>query len=471
MEALLWVASVKEDLGPVVDFFERVGGPANIQKVLEHSWLPALAVELASDEGVIDPQEGVGVARLPGFDGQLALLGIVDEGRALTAVAGKLVVGGADEEPKTGDGLRVFSGPFGTAAAFVDRGYLYLLLPEVNAGAEEIAKAVKRVRGAGLLGLQALPEFSAPLTALPNANFFVYAREERPVASAERAPLLQSVVAGLSVGVRSATLEGRVRTSRSLARTAAPTAMFTRAMEGPVGALKLSFPPEELATLAASETDGRKAGLMLRLEAAGVDADAALRALTGEIGALAWFDAEGFLRNLVTGTGKPEWRGVVHLIAGLSSRDPLEPVGRALLGEPAHAPFADDRNALLWQQRLSVATVTVALTPKALMLRSGDGSGPRTNVDLEKELSSRFHGAFGPGHSSLLLDVGRLKAELDAPRMIPGLDATKQVTVQGFSSAFLDQLTPIDTLVLDFVPEGDGGRLWGQLNLRSPAER
>ena len=100
------------------------------------------------------------------------------------------------------------------------------------------------------------------------------------------------------------------------------------------------------------------------------------------------------------------------------------------------------------------------------MLRSGEGSGPRTNVDLEKSFGERFHGAFGPGHSSLLIDLGRLKTELDTLRAILGVDATKVVTVQGFTSAFLDQLTPIDHLVLDFAPDATGGVLWGTIMLK-----
>jgi hypothetical protein len=471
-EVLIWAPSVKEDVGPVVDFFERIAGPAYVQRTLELSWLPALAVELSSgDASVIDPQEGVGLLMLPGFEGQISVLGVLDGDKALTALTIRLAAGGADEEPKTPDGLKVFSAAWGSAAAFVDRGYLYLVQPDVNVGAQDVGKVAQRIRASPALGLQANPEFTQTLTGIPNANLFVYAREDRPQGNAGRAPLLQSVLAGLSVGTHSATLEGRVKTARPLTHLGAPTAMFTRAMEGPVGALKLSFPPGELAGLAAGSADGRKAGLLMRLEAAGVDTDAALRAFTGEIGALAWFDAEGFLKNLVSGTGKPEWRGVVHLIAPVSAREPVEPVGKVLLGEPLRAPFADDRNALLWQQRLAVALVTVALTPKALMVRSGEGSGPRTNVNLEKELTERFHGAFGPGHSSLLFDLGRLKTELDQPRVIPGLDATKVVTVQGFSSAFLDQLTPIQTLVLDFAPDAQGGRLWGSLMLKAPVSK
>jgi hypothetical protein len=464
-EALIWTPSLKEDLGPVVDFLERVAGPGNLQRVFEESWLPALAIELSSGDGsVLDPQEGLGMMMLPGFNGRVVLLGVVDGDRALAALSARLLAGGAEEGPKNADGLRVFGGPWGNAIAFVDRGYLYLVLPEVSVTETEVAGVVNRLRGSALLGLQEYAPFTESLSELPNGNLFIYAREDRPSAKDARAPLIESVIAGLSVGTRSATLEGRVRTSRPLAKTSAPTAMFSRAMDGPVAALKLSFPADELAGYVAAGDP--KAGLLQRLTAAGVDTDAALRAFTGEVGGLAWFDGEGFLKNLVTGTGKPEWRGVIHLIAGVTQREAIEPVARALLGDPTRAPFADDRNALLWQQRLSTAMITLALTPGSLMVRSGDGSGPRTNVDLAKELGDRFHGAFGPGHSSLLIDLGRLKSELAAPRVISGLDATRVVTVQGLTSAFFDQLTPIDHLVLDFAPDASGGRIWGSITLK-----
>ena len=243
--------------------------------------------------------------------------------------------------------------------------------------------------------------------------------------------------------------------------------MFARGAEGPVAALKISLPPDELAEfLLAPGSNGQKAGLLRRLDLGGIDTNAALKAFTGEVGALAWFDAEGFLKNLVNGSGKPDWRGVVHLIASIAAREPVEPLVTSLLGDAVRAPYADDRDALLWQRKLSTATATIALTPRALMIRSGDSSGPRTNVDLGKELSERFKGAFGPGHSSLMIDLKRLKQELDTPRIIPGLDPSKVVTVQGFSSAFLDQLTPIDHVVLDFQPEGNGGKLWGMITLK-----
>jgi hypothetical protein len=168
----------------------------------------------------------------------------------------------------------------------------------------------------------------------------------------------------------------------------------------------------------------------------------------------------------VGGTGKPDWRGVIQLIAGLNTRDPVAPLLSKALGEAVRAPYADDREALLWQWRLANATATIALTPKALMIRSGDGSGPRANADLAKELSARFKGAFGPGHTSVMFDMTRLKRELETPRDIPGLDTQKVVMSQGFTSAFLDQL-PIDYFVLDFEPAGNGGKLWGKITLKA----
>ncbi len=466
-ESLAWAPSLKEDLGPTVDFFEKVAGPTNTQKALEESWLPALAVELSLGDGtVVDPQEGVGLMQLPGFAGQVALLGVVDADRAMQALAQRLVASGAEEDPRTDDGLRIFSGAWGTAVAFADRGYLYLVLPEAESGPNEVLKVVQRIRGIGSLGLQAYAPFAESYATLANGNLCLFAHETRATIPGRRAPLVQSVVAGLRVGARSATVEGTLRTARPLARELVPPAIFARGAESPVAALKLSVPSDELADFLFSPgSNGQRPALLKRLTLQGVDTNAALESFTGELGALAWFDAEGFLRNLISGTGTPSWRGVVHLIAGIREREDVAPLVSALLGGPVRAPFADDRDALLWQRKVSKTTATIALTPKSLMVRSGETSGPRTNVDLGKDFGERFQGAFGPGHSSLMIDVGQLKRELDLPRIIKGLDPTKVVTVQGLSSAFLDQV-PIDTLVLDFVPQGNGGKIWGMVTLR-----
>lgn len=466
-EALVWAPSLKDDLGPTVDFLERVAGPGNVQRALEQNYLPALAVELSSGDGsVVDPQEGVGLLVLPGFEGQIALLGVVDGERAMAALAQKMLASGAEEDPKTEEGLRIFVAPWGSAVAFVERGYLYLVQPSPDTGAHEVLKVVQRLKANGALGLMAYAPFSESFASLAEGSLCLYAREARQGQQGGKPALIQSVVAGLQLGPRSATLEGKVRTSRPVSRNANPTAMFARAAEGPVAALKISLPPAELADVLLSRSnDGQRSALLRRLDATGIDTDAAVAAFTGEVGALAWFDAEGFLKNLISGTGKPEWRGVIHLISGLSGREPVEPVLTSLLGEAVRAPYADDRDALLWQRKFATATVTVALTPKSLMIRSGDGSGARTNADLAEELTQRFKGAFGPGHSSFMVDLGRLRQELEQPRNIAGVDATKVVTVQGLSSAFLDQL-PIDSLVLDFLPEGNGGRLWGMITLK-----
>lgn len=465
-EALVWAPSLKDDLGPTVDFLERVAGPGNAQRALEQTWLPALAVELSSGDGsVVDPLEGVGVLMLPGFDGQIALLGVVDGDKAMAALAQKLIAGGAEEDPKTDDGLRLFVAGWGNAVAFVDRGYLYLVLPDPEAGAHEVLKIAERIRASPTLGLTAYAPFTEASTALAEGSLCVWAREARMVPRGSKPALIQSMMGNLHLGSRSATFEAKVRTARPVPRNPNAAQMFARAAEGPVAALKVSLPPAELSDVLLSPPGtGGKPNILRRLEATGVDTTAAVEAFTGEIGALAWFDAEGFLRNVVSG-GKPEWRGVLHLIAGIHARDPIAPMLSVLLGDAVHAPYADDRDALLWQRKLSASTVTVALTPKALMIRSGDGSGPRTNADLAQELTERFKGAFGPGHTSFMVDVARLRKELEQPRMIPGLDATKVVMAQGLSAAFLEGL-PIETLVVDFEPDGMGGRLWGMVTLK-----
>ncbi|MBX7102070.1 MAG: hypothetical protein K1X89_30425, partial [Myxococcaceae bacterium] len=90
----------------------------------------------------------------------------------------------------------------------------------------------------------------------------------------------------------------------------------------------------------------------------------------------------------------------------------------------------------------------------------------RPEAPLAAELQARFQGAFGPGHTSAFVDVGQLLAELEQPRQIPGLDAARLVTVQGFTMAFAQQLTSVGTAFLDLEPKGRRIAVRGALTLR-----
>ncbi len=83
-------------------------------------------------------------------------------------------------------------------------------------------------------------------------------------------------------------------------------------------------------------------------------------------------------------------------------------------------------------------------------------------------LRERFgSNAFGASHLSLMVDMGRLRAEMDAPSQVPGVPAGQLAAAKAFGGAFLDQLTPFEHAFLDFAPEEGGVRLKGRIVLRA----
>lgn len=467
-QSLLWVPSLKEDLAPTVDFFERVAGPARVQQWLEELWLPALAVELGSGgDAIVDPLEGLGVLRMPGFEGAIALVGITEPGAGFKALAQRLKDRGHEEEPTAMPGVSIFLSATQTLAVFEDRGYLYAVVPELPAGGAELLLVVNQLRGSHGPGLEDVAGFKTLREKVQGRRVQFWAQDGTP---GPHKPLFDRTWLSLDFERDMATLTGHVRATRPIPSVKHRPALLENAPQDPVAALQLVMPPAELHRLLKQRRADGRSVFFGPFEARGVDTDRGIESLTGELAAAAWFDAEGFLKNLAEG-GATEPRGVLQLVAAISERQALANVLSAMLGKtPNIAPYATDDDAMLWHRMVGGSRVTFALTSKALLVRGGDGSGLRANQKLADGWAKKFNGAFGVGHSSLLLDVGQLKRELDEPRQIPGVDATRVVTVQGFASAFLDQV-PIDVLVLDAVVDGQGLQLWGRMTLRQRLAR
>src|SRR5205823_971202 len=114
-----------------VDFIEKLVGAETAQRWLDDSPLPELAMELSAGEHqVIDPEKGLGLFTLPKFDGVVALMGVIDDERALAVVVEQLEKRGgfATSQPKGAMRVRSESGK--EMLLFTDRGYLYVALPD-----------------------------------------------------------------------------------------------------------------------------------------------------------------------------------------------------------------------------------------------------------------------------------------------------------------------------------------------------
>lgn len=465
-EALLYSPSAGEDFVAVVDFLERLVGAASAQRYLDTSVLPALAVDATAASGsLVDPAEGVGLFLLPGFEGQVALLGVVDEDKALAEIEARLNERGRVAHAE--GGVVVAQLPEGDGmAAFVDRGYAYVALAPVGADPTSV---VPRIRGASAAGLLGQPALSAhPVEG--QLRLYVTAGESAPSESSPSTLSINALVLGVTVRGSRARFAGDVAATAALWPVASdPVALLAKGPAGPVAALAMSLPPNLLATVLAGQSDSpRRERYRQLLKNAGVDLDALLRALSGAVGALAYFDAEAFLRNLVEGTQRPDLRGAVLVDVGLTDAKAVEAslqrVMQALLPLPTNKEIVKGRT--VYSTRIATQDVRAFVDERALRVAAGSSTASRPTVDLAADLSERFEGAFAKGHASLLVDLGRLRAELTEPRTIAGLDPTRVVTVQGFASAFVDQLTPIDHVLLDMVPTPTGAAVTGELVLK-----
>jgi hypothetical protein len=452
--SVLFAPALGPPLSEAVDFLERTIGAAQLQKWLDETIIPQLAIDAASGGGSgIDPTEGVGVFTLEGVDGRIALVGVDDDEKALASLTARLQERGADVAERTLDGITVATLPDATpVVAFVDRGYLYAVWPTSPLDA---ARAVGLVRaseaGSEKFGT-ALPEGQLAFRFSPGAGESDWAWAQ----------------GGLRVHGDTATLKGRVAGKKPLWEGKARVPLVTQAPAGPIFVASLGVSPDVLASFALGAKGGeRRARLAATLKEEGIDLEKGLSSFTGEAGGLVYFDAEEFLRNLVVGSQKPEPRGAIVFEAGLKDPGPVVTLMRKMVGWLAPSSNETGTAPLLtWTGRWLEASMVLTLAQKSARLTGGTGTAGRPQVDLAASLAGRFNGAFSPGHVSLLLDVGQLRRELQAPRLISGLDPARVVTVQGFASAFLDQLTPIETLVLDMWPDAHGAQLAGRVTLR-----
>jgi hypothetical protein len=104
--------------------------------------------------------------------------------------------------------------------------------------------------------------------------------------------------------------------------------------------------------------------------------------------------------------------------------------------------------------------VDVTVGPERLQLRAGVVAPSRRQSALRDALAARAGpGSFGPGHVSLVLDLGRLRDELRAPASVPGVADGRVEDVQHFAIRFIDQLTGARELALDLAPDPLGARL------------
>ncbi len=453
------VVRTLDELGPAVDFAERLTGPETAQKVLEALPVVAFALEQGSGGGSpVDPAEGLGAFFWSGSGVAVGFVGVGDEAPALAAFEAWLLARGWTRAP---GGLLRNAEVQREVEPFVDRGVLYAAV--WDEGGRE-GGVPERVRGSSALGLEADPRLADAVNELPSGGLAFLARPD-----ADTVDGASVVSAALKFSPLEARLWGRLAGTGPL--WAAPprgrARILSAAPEGAALALSVAVPPRRLATLLLGPEKGRRRDrARLEAERHGADLDAALGALDGSLDAVGYFDAEGFLRDTIGAEGRPQPRGTLLAEAGVTSAPPLAALidaGFAALGLPALR--AREKSLRLWRTAWAGQPVDVALTDEAVFLKGGTPLEGRPTADLRAALMARFDGAFGEGHASFFADVGQLRRDLMVPRQIAGLDARKVVTAQAVTLTFLDRLTRVDQVLLDLAPDERGARVQAWVRL------
>ncbi|MGE6762574.1 PKD domain-containing protein [Corallococcus interemptor] len=484
-QTVLYVPRLRGNVEGLVDFYERLVGRGNARRTLADTpLLPLLLRSLGGGPSEVDPEEGFGFFILPDFDGVVALLGVTDPRAALAAVARELRDAGHQVMPREDGSARVEPVDGGNAMLlFADRGYVYLAVPDspdapqpgetVKALAvaespdvERVRRKVEALSGPGLSENALLEELRGKVR---DGSVFLFSAPPVPEAEKEDMPV-RGFFGALAVQADQAELDGFLSSSRPLLGGARGPAsqLLGRAAVGPVAAAQLSVPPEELARLVfGSPGSPRRQRTLDRWRSQGLDAEPLLKALRGDVAMLVYFDAAAFFQSFIRDR-RPAPKGTVVMEAGLASEQPvLQLIQKQLQDNGLVFQKEAQGNTTRFRTRLLEQPVALTLTPERATLEAGEVLTRRETGDVGATLRTRFGAeAFGPGHLSLMVDMGRLRADLASVRSVPGVGSTELLASQVFVTAFLERFTPFEYGFLDFAPAEGGGRLQGRVVLR-----
>ncbi|XXF75917.1 PKD domain-containing protein [Myxococcaceae bacterium GXIMD 01537] len=484
----LYVPRLRGNVEPLVTFYSQLVGPENARLSLERAPLVPLVLRSLSEgagPGVVDPEEGLGFFALPAFDGVVGLLGVTEPEAALDAAVHEFESAGHEVTREADGQARIVTPEGSTVYLFSDRGYLYLAMPEEappesrveetlaeerpepSAGSRDVAVLRRAVEGYQGEGLRGVPLLESLRGKVAEGNVYFYSRPSGPDAPQG----VRGVLASLRAQGARADLDGFLAMEQALfgGKRGPDSALLDRAPLGPVAAALFSVPPEELAKLVfGAPGSEQRARAVERMRGRGLDAEALLGALRGDVVALAYFDAPAFYRNFLINK-RPDMRGTLLVNAGLTRAEPVV----AALSEwlrnfsGAEVERRDEGGVTRFRSTFMEQPAVLTVAPNQATLQLGEPLGSRPMGDVGAALRQRLGaGAFDEGHMSAMLDVGRLRSELEAPREVPGVPQAQLNAARAFGGAFLDQLTPLDHLAVDFTPEEGGGRLTGRAVLR-----
>jgi hypothetical protein len=474
----IYVPQLRGAVEPLVDFHERLVGPDMARRQIEEApFLPMVLQSVRGNATAVDPEEGFGLFSVPGFEGSVALLGVTDGQAALDAVVKEFEAGGNAVQRREDGSVVIGLNQEEPLTAFLDRGYLYLAMPDkeepkegepVNAqatapDAEGLRKHIAGFSGPGLSESPLLTRLKGKV-----AEGHVYLFTRFPEKQEGGFP---GFFSSLRVTEGRAELDGFMAADKPVlqGKPGPVPELLQKAPEGPVATAMLSIPPDELASwIFGAPGSSRRAEALASWRQEGMDPEALIGAVRGDVTLLVYFDAPAFYRNFLVNK-RPEPRGSVLLEAGLTNSEPvLAALTKAFESGSMNVETVKEKGVTRFRTRAMDQPLVLTVAADRLSFQAGEALDARPRGNVATGLRERFGGeAFGPSHLSLMVDMGRLRAELEAPEQVPGVPPGQLSAAKAFGGAFLDQLTPFDHAFLDFAPEQGGARLRGRVVLRT----
>jgi hypothetical protein len=474
----IYMPQLRGAVEPLVDFYERLVGPDTAQQQIEAApFLPMVLQSVRGGSTAVDPEEGFGLFAVPSFEGSVALLGVTDGPAAMDAVIKEFEAGGIPVQRQADGSVRIAPRESEPLTLFLDRGYLYLAMPEREEPeeGEPVSASVSSPDAEGLRrhvtgftgpGLSESPLLTTLRGKVEEGSVYLFTRIPK-----EEAEGFPGAFASLRVNEGRAELDGFFAADKPLlaGKQGPVPALLEKAPVGPVAAAMVSIPPDELmTTLVGAPGSPRRAEAMASWRQAGIDAEGLVGAVRGDLTMLVYFDAPAFYRNFLNNK-RPEPRGSVLLEAGLTRSEPVvEALTKAFAEGAWNVETVKEKGITRFRTRVMDQPLVLSVAADRLSLQAGEALDARPRENVGAGLRERFgSNAFGPGHLSLMVDMGRLRAEMDAPSQVPGVPAGQLAAAKAFGGAFLDQLTPFEHAFLDLTPEQGGARLRGRIVVRT----
>ncbi|HYH99120.1 PKD domain-containing protein [Hyalangium sp.] len=475
----IYVPQLRGSVEPLVDFYERLVGPDIARRQIEEApLLPMILQSVRGDTSMVDPEEGFGLFSVPVFEGSVAVLGVVDGPAAVEALVRDFESEGLTAQRQADGSARIELRESEPLTVFVDRGYLYLAMPDTEEAKEgepvkaslssPDAEGLRRyVMGFSGPGLSESPLLATLRGKVEEGNLYLFTRFPEK----EQADGFPGFFSSLRVKEGRAELDGFMASDKVLLsgkQGPVPT-LLEKAPVGPVAAAMVSIPPDELAkALVGAPGSPRRAEALDSWRKEGIDAEALISAVRGDVTLLVYFDAPAFYRNFLTNK-RPEPRGAVLLEAGLTRPEPVvAALKKAFEAGSWNVETIQEKSVTRFRTRLMDQPMVFTVAADRLSLQAGEALEARPRENVAAGLRERFGAsAFGPSHLSLMVDMGRLRAEMDAPGQVPGVPAGQLAAAKAFGGAFLDQLTPFEHAFMDLSPEEGGARLRGRIVVRT----